>query len=144
MNPPKELERAWAQRELAAIGRADAAKEHALRAVPIPQARDNKTRFLVIGLGEPARSRRNKTSAVFSLKDRPGALYDALLPFKREGINLTKIESRPSKRKAWEYVFFIDLEGHRAEPRVARALASLKRQAQLLQVLGSYPMAAKR
>jgi chorismate mutase/prephenate dehydratase len=143
VNPPEALERAWAQRELAAIGRADAATERTLRAVPIPQDRDNKTRFLVIGLGEPVRGRRNKTSAVFSLKDRPGALYDALLPFKREGINLTKIESRPSKRKAWEYVFFIDLEGHRAEPRVARALAALKRQAQLLQVLGSYPVAAK-
>jgi chorismate mutase/prephenate dehydratase len=127
--------------ERAAIARAELAMGK-LKAVPIPEHRENKTRFLLVGLGEPARgSRRNKTSILFSLKDRPGALHDALVPFKRNRINLTKIESRPSKRKAWEYYFFIDFEGHESEPRVKRALKALKRSTSLLRVLGSYPVA---
>ena len=111
-----------------------------LMAIRIPEQRENKTRFLVLGLEEPRKGARNKTSIVFSLKDRPGALYDALVPFKRERINLTKIESRPSKQKAWEYYFFIDVEGHESEPRLKRALAALKRSALFMRVLGSYPM----
>ncbi len=125
----------------AAVGRAELAKLHRLRAIPIPEARENKTRFLVLGRGDPKRGRRNKTSILFALKDRPGALYDALAPFKRERINLTKIESRPSKKKAWEYYFFIDLEGHESDPRVRRALAALQRSTALFRVLGSYPTA---
>ena len=77
---------------------------------------------------------------MFALKDKPGALHDALVPFKHQRINLTKIESRPSKRKAWEYLFFIDIEGHESEPRVKRALALLKRSTSLLRILGSYPI----
>lgn len=111
--------------------------------MPIPEDRDNKTRFLIIGLGRPEQGRKNKTSILFALKDRPGALYDALTPFKRERINLTKIESRPSKKKAWEYYFFIDFEGHESEPRVKRALNALRRSTLFLQVLGSYPMTQK-
>lgn len=125
----------------AAIGRAELARERRLRAIPIPELRENKTRFLVIGLGEPTRGRRNKTSILFAVKDKPGALHDALVAFKRNRINLTKIESRPSKRKAWEYLFFIDIEGHESEPRVKRALAALKRSTSLLRILGSYPVA---
>ncbi len=108
--------------------------------MPIPQERDNKTRFLIIGLGEPRRGRRNKTSILFAVKDRPGALHDALVAFKRERINLTKIESRPSKQKAWEYLFFVDFESHESEPRATRALKALQRSTSLLRVLGSYPM----
>ena len=124
----------------AAVGRQELARRNGLRAIPIPEERENKTRFLTLGLGEPRRGKRNKTSILFSLKDRPGALYDALTPFKRERINLTKIESRPSKRKAWEYYFFIDLEGHVSEPRVKRALTALEQDADFLKVLGSYPV----
>lgn len=127
-------------RSRAAIGRRELAKEHGLRAMPIPEERENKTRFLAIGLGQPSRGRRNKTSILFGVKDRPGALYDALMPFKQNRINLTKIESRPSKRKAWEYLFFIDVEGHASEPKVKRALQALERSASLLRVLGSYPV----
>jgi len=132
----------------AAIGRAELARqrlppERKLTAVPIPEARDNKTRFLIVGLGEPRKGGRNKTSILFALKDRPGALHDALVPFKRNRINLTKIESRPSKRKAWEYLFFIDLEGHGSEPQVKKALEALKRYTTALQVLGSYPVGAR-
>ena len=125
----------------AAIARAELVKGRPLRAIPIPEARENKTRFLILGLGEPRRARRNKTSILFALKDKPGALHDALVPFKRHRINLTKIESRPSKRKAWEYLFFIDVEGHQADPRVTRALRALERSTSLLRILGSYPAA---
>jgi len=127
-------------RRRAAIGRRELAREHRLIATSIPDERENKTRFLILGLGEPRRGARNKTALVFALKDRPGALHDALIPFKCHRINLTKIESRPSKRKAWEYLFFIDLEGHVAEPRVHRALQALERSTSLCRVLGSYPV----
>jgi len=126
-------------RQRAAVARADLATK-GLRGIEIPQSRENKTRFLIIGLGEPKRGRRNKTSILFALKDRPGALHDALVPFKKNRINLTKIESRPSRRKAWEYLFFIDVEGHDGEPRVKRALAALEKHTTLLRVLGSYPV----
>ncbi len=129
----------WKPEERAAIGRAELAEERRLRAIPIPSDRENKTRFLVIGLEDPPRSRRSKTSILFALKDRPGALYDALQPFKQQRINLTKIESRPSKRKAWEYYFFIDFEGHQTDLRVRRALEALKASTTLFTVLGSYP-----
>ncbi|MBI4341001.1 MAG: prephenate dehydratase [Candidatus Omnitrophica bacterium] len=123
----------------AAIGRKELAEAHGLRALPISSDRENKTRFLVIGLGRPRKARRNKTSVLFGVKDRPGALYDALVPFKRNRINLTKIESRPSKKKAWEYLFFIDLEGHASDPRVRKACEGLERSASFVRVLGSYP-----
>ena len=127
--------------ECAAIARPELVKNRkTLRAIPIPERRENKTRFLIIGLGKPQRTRKSKTSVLVALKDQPGALHDALVPFKHHRINLTKIESRPSKRKAWEYLFFIDFEGHVEEPRVKRALQALKRSTTLLRVLGSYPM----
>ena len=124
----------------AAIGRMELGKGHGLQTLRIPNQRDNKTRFLIIGLDEPKRGRRNKTSILCALKDQPGALHNALVPFKQNRINLTKIESRPSKRKAWEYLFFIDIEGHESEPRVKRALTALKRSTSLLRILGSYPV----
>ncbi len=127
----------------AAIGSKEAAQKFRLAARPIPIEGDNKTRFLVLGRQKPKKGHRNKTSVLFGVKDRPGALYDALVPFKYHRINLTKIESRPSKRKAWEYLFFIDLEGHASEPRVSRALKALERSTSLLRVLGSYPIGNK-
>jgi chorismate mutase/prephenate dehydratase len=126
-------------RAAAAIGRRELAAAHRLRAIPIPEDRENKTRFLILGLDTPRKGRRNKTSVLFALKDRPGALHDALGAFKRHRINLTKIESRPSKQKAWEYLFFIDLEGHASEPRVRRALEALRANTSLMRILGSYP-----
>ena len=123
----------------AAIARRELAGKR-FQAVPVPLTADNKTRFLILGLENPRRGRQNKTSVLFALKDRPGALHDALVPFKRHRINLTKIESRPSKRKAWEYLFFIDFEGHVEEPRVKRALSALESSTALLKILGSYPV----
>ena len=130
----------WDLNVRAAIGRKELAQEFKLKSLQIPEERENRTRFLVIGLGHPPRGRRNKTSILFALKDRPGALHDALVPFKRNGINLTKIESRPSKRKAWEYLFFIDVEGSEAEAGVKRALQALESHTALFRVLGSYPV----
>ena len=125
-------------RPAAAIARKELAQEHNLKAVSIPLDSKNQTRFLVISLHGAERGRQNKTSLMFALKDKPGALYDALMPFKKYGINLTKIESRPSRRKAWEYVFFIDLQGHQSDERVAKAIGALKKGVTWLKVLGSY------
>lgn len=131
----------WKEDERAAIGRRELAQQHRFRAFPIPIERENRTRFLIIALRHPRPGRSNKTSLMFALKDKPGALHDALVPFKQNRINLTKIESRPSKRKAWEYLFFIDVEGHESEHRVQRALQALSKRTALLRVLGSYPIA---
>ncbi|MEZ4600522.1 MAG: prephenate dehydratase [Syntrophotaleaceae bacterium] len=100
---------------------------------------NNYTRFLVIGRNLPAPSGRDKTSIMFSVKDQPGVLYRMLAPFSERNINLSKIESRPMKRKAWEYVFFLDMEGHIGEPRVREAVDELSLCCQELRVLGSYP-----
>jgi len=101
----------------------------------------NITRFLVIGSHSPAPTKRDKTSIMFSGKDRSGALHDMLTPFKKNNVNLTKIESRPSKRKAWEYYFFVDMLGHCENPNVKKSLKELTRQCTYLKVLGSYPIA---
>lgn len=105
----------------------------------IEDSAQNFTRFLVIGTTEPQPTGRDKTSIMFSIKDRPGALYDILVPFKKAGLNLTKIESRPTRQKAWEYIFFVDFLGHRSSPRAQRALELLERSCVFLKILGSYP-----
>lgn len=137
------LVRDYSPLQRGAIARAELADLKQLQAVPIPEERENRTRFLVLGLDKPKRGRHSKTAILFSVKDKPGALHDALLAFKRERINMTKIESRPSKRKAWEYLFFVDIEGHVSEPRVKRALQALERSTSRLRVLGSYPVASR-
>ena len=76
---------------------------------------------------------------MFSIKDRPGALFDMLVPFKKHRLNLTKIESRPTRQRAWEYIFFVDFLGHRSDARVQKALALLERSCAFLKILGSYP-----
>lgn len=102
---------------------------------------NNYTRFLVIGREIPERTGRDKTSLLFAVKDEVGALHRMLQPFDRHGVNLTKIESRPMKRRAWEYAFFIDCEGHVGDDAVAEALRELEPSCQFLKVLGSYPKA---
>ncbi|HZR45201.1 MAG TPA: prephenate dehydratase [Candidatus Manganitrophaceae bacterium] len=103
----------------------------------------NFTRFLVVSQKDHHRTGRDKTSVMFSIKDKVGALYEMLHPFSEQQINLTKIESRPSKKKAWEYIFYIDLVGHIEDEKIRTALEGLKNQAVFLKVLGSYPMAEK-
>jgi chorismate mutase/prephenate dehydratase len=102
---------------------------------------NNTTRFLVISRNEAEPTRSDKTSIVFATKDRVGALHDILSAFKKARINLTKIESRPSKKKAWNYFFYVDMEGHHRDVRVKKALNSLAKHCTLLKVLGSYPKA---
>jgi chorismate mutase/prephenate dehydratase len=125
----------------AAIASELAAKVYALNFVEknIEDSRHNFTRFLVISKEFPKRSGRDKTSVMLSLKDRPGSLYSSLEPFKKAKINLTKIESRPSKRKAWEYIFFVDMEGHIEDSKLKKAIEAVKDNCLYLKVLGSYP-----
>ncbi|MDD5440176.1 MAG: prephenate dehydratase [Candidatus Omnitrophica bacterium] len=99
----------------------------------------NVTRFLVIAASMARPTKRDKTSVMFSLKDRVGALHDILVPFKNHRINLTKIESRPSRLRAWKYYFFVDLEGHVEDACVKSTLKELGRRAAYLKILGSYP-----
>jgi chorismate mutase/prephenate dehydratase len=101
----------------------------------------NITRFLVIGNLTTEPTGDDKTSIMFSIRDKVGALHEMLSPFKRHRINLTKIESRPSKRRAWEYYFFVDFEGHFKLPRIQKALNELQKNATYFKILGSYPKA---
>ncbi len=101
---------------------------------------NNCTRFLVLCKHGAEPTGKDKTSVMLSVKDKAGALYDLLRPFASNGINLTKIESRPSRRKAWEYIFFVDIEGHLQEDRVRRTLEELKARCLFLKILGSYPV----
>jgi len=102
---------------------------------------NNVTRFLVIGSRNPAPSGHDKTSLMFSVKDEPGILYRMLEPFSHNNLNLSKIESRPLKKKAWEYIFFLDLEGHIDQENVRKAVEELGTFCQFVKVLGSYSSA---
>lgn len=99
----------------------------------------NATRFLVLGRQCSPPTGNDRTSVMFSLVDRVGALHQSLAPFRRYRINMTKIESRPSKRKAWEYFFFVDCDGHLEDKKVDKALRQLGEHCSYVKVLGSYP-----
>ncbi|HLD88239.1 MAG TPA: prephenate dehydratase [Candidatus Omnitrophota bacterium] len=100
----------------------------------------NITRFLVLSKLDAGPTGRDRTSLVFSIKDKVGALHAMLTPFYKNKINLTKIESRPSKKKAWDYYFFVDCEGHQKDKAVARALGQLEGMCKFMKILGSYPV----
>jgi len=119
-----------------------AAKVYKLKVVAsdIEDSPHNVTRFLIVGKNDVPPTGCDRTSLMFSIKDKVGALHDMLLPFKKYRINLTKIESRPSKKKAWDYYFFVDLDGHRDNPRVKKALMELEDKCKFLKILGSYPL----
>ena len=143
----KAAERAAQEADAAAIGSEDAAKtlDIPVLAGDIQDNPNNITRFVVIA--HPNRGAEptghDKTSVMFEVQDRPGALYDCLLPFHRGGINLCRIESRPSRRRPWEYLFFVDLIGHQRDPAVAQALETLRAHASQLEILGSFPRAER-
>jgi chorismate mutase/prephenate dehydratase len=101
----------------------------------------NTTRFLVMGHNDPPATGRDKTSILFAVKNEPGALARALRAFEEANVNLTLITSRPSKHTPWEYVQFIDMQGHEQEPNVQTGIAALKQESLFVQVLGSYPEA---
>ena len=122
----------------------ETAGEHyglAILASNIEDEPNNTTRFLILGEYEPAPSGRDKTSMVLSARNRAGAVYEMLTPFATRGVSMTKFESRPSKVAIWEYLFFVDIEGHRTDANVAAALAEVEKIAGYLKVLGSYPVA---
>ncbi|MDD5583960.1 MAG: prephenate dehydratase [Candidatus Omnitrophica bacterium] len=105
----------------------------------IEDSSQNCTRFLVIAKNDSLPSGKDKTSVLFSVKDKVGVLHDVLASFKKYKINLTKIESRPSKKKLWEYYFFVDFMGHRQSLPIKKALAELEKNCVFMKILGSYP-----
>jgi len=122
----------------------ETAAEHyglAILASNIEDEPNNTTRFLILGDYEPKPSGRDKTSMILSARNRAGAVYEMLTPFATRGVSMTKFESRPSKVAVWEYLFFVDIEGHRTDANVAAALAEVEKIAGYLKVLGSYPVA---
>lgn len=100
----------------------------------------NRTRFAVIGRLQPAPSGKDQTSLVLSVPNKAGAVYNMLAPLATHGVSMTRFESRPARMGTWEYYFYVDLEGHAQEDKVAKALAELKQNAAFFKVLGSYPV----
>ena len=129
---------------MAAVSSSLAAEIYDLKIVAanIEDQSHNITRFFVIGQQAAKPSRRDKTSLAFSVRDEPGILHRMLRPFASRKINLSKIESRPIKNKPWEYMFFLDLKGHKEEPRVKSAIGQLERHCLFFKILGSYPSGA--
>ena len=126
---------------VAAIAGAAAAEMYALNilATNIEDDPNNTTRFLVVGPQKPGPSGKDKTSLMVTVHNKAGALYSLLEPIARHGVSMTKIESRPSRVSKWDYVFFVDVEGHVEDPNVAAAVNELSEVASSLKVLGSYP-----
>jgi chorismate mutase / prephenate dehydratase len=137
--------RARDEKGTAAIAGQTAAEVYGLAvlASEIEDRADNTTRFFVLGRKLLAPSGNDRTSLLLSVghTDAPGALFRLLEPLSRHRVNITRIESRPSQRRKWDYVFFIDIDGHAEDRHVARALAALKKRASLFRVLGAYPRA---
>ncbi len=130
----------------AAIGSELAAKLNELVVLrrKIEDLAHNMTRFLVLGRDQAEPTGRDKTSLLLVTRDEPGILYRVLGAFAERGLNMTKIESRPSRRRPWEYVFFVDIDGHERDEPVATAIADVRKASETVKVLGSYPRADAR
>jgi chorismate mutase/prephenate dehydratase len=137
--------RASAEEGAAAVAGEAAATRYGLQVLArsIEDDANNTTRFLVLGKLEPSPTGRDRTSLVMSAENRPGAVHALLSPLAANRVSMTRIESRPSRTRSalWEYMFFIDVEGHQADAPVAAAIAELRHKAPFLRVLGSYPVA---
>jgi chorismate mutase/prephenate dehydratase len=140
-----EAARRAAEDDAAAAIASRAAAEHyglSILASNIEDDPNNTTRFVVIAAQEVPASGRDKTSFVMASQNRPGAIFDLLEPLARHKVSMTRLESRPSRTGLWEYVFFVDIEGHQSEPVVSDALSEVGVRAGFLKILGSYPVAA--
>src|ERR1043165_3933969 len=139
----RSAERAAVEKNSGAIAGVLAAEKYNLNILEsdIQDNAANATRFLVLGRQCSPPTGNDRTSVMFSIVDRVGALYHALAPFRPYRLNMTKIESRPSKRKAWEYFFFIDCDGHVQDRKAQKALQHLGQHCNFVKVLGSYPNA---
>jgi chorismate mutase/prephenate dehydratase len=137
--------RAAKEKGVAAIAGQAAAELYKLKvlAAGIEDDPNNTTRFLVLGQADAAPSGRDRTSLVMSAENKPGAVHALLTPLAANGVSMTRIESRPAKARSarWEYVFFIDLEGHQEDAKVAAAIAELRQRTPFFKILGSYPVA---
>jgi chorismate mutase / prephenate dehydratase len=128
-------------RNAAAVASAKAAEIYGMQilAREIEDNPTNHTRFFVLSKEDSPSTGKDKTSIIFAAAHTPGSLYQTLSEFAKRNINLTKIESRPTKQKAWEYNFYLDFEGHRTEENCAAALKALQKSGAFLKILGSYP-----
>ena len=138
------VHRCGEEQAAAALASELAAEEYdvPLRARQIEDFQDNTTRFLVLSSEETDGSPNDdKISLMFVVRDRPGALYDCLQPLHQHAVNMTMIESRPSKRRSWEYYFFVDLIGNVKDPKLRKALDGLGAQCEFVKILGNYPRA---
>jgi len=142
-------QRAAKEKGVAAIAGEAAAERYGLKVLArsIEDDPNNTTRFLVLGRLEPSPTGRDRTSLVMSAENKPGAVHALLSPLAENRVSMTRIESRPSRRgrqsgsSLWEYVFFIDVEGHQSDPQVQKAIEILKTKAPFVKILGSYPVA---
>ncbi len=141
---PLAAARAAAEPNAAALAGTLAADKHGLKVLHrnIEDSTENTTRFLVLSKQAPLPTGDDKTSLMFGVEDRVGALYDALVPFKENGVNLSMILSRPSRKRTWDYVFFVDFQGHIHDAASQRAVEGLRRHCRSVKHLGSYPRAA--
>ncbi len=130
----------------AAIASARAAEIYGMKVIAreIEDNPNNFTRFFILAREDSPPTGNDKTSIVFSTKDQPGALYEVLGEISRRNINLAKLESRPTRQKPWQYNFYLDFEGHRAEAAAREALNKMEKLSIFLKVLGSYPKAKRR
>ncbi len=140
-----EAARLAAQEEFAAAIAGETAGElyglTSLRA-NIEDEPENTTRFLIVGKQSTLPSGKDKTSLLITIHNRSGALYQLLEPLQRSGVSMTRIESRPSKKGMWDYVFFVDIEGHCKDEKIKKALSDVQAQVAALKILGSYPQVA--
>jgi chorismate mutase/prephenate dehydratase len=127
----------------AAIGPEIAAARYGLKllARSIEDDPKNRTRFLVLGSHDAGSSGKDRTSLVMTTHNRPGSLHELITSFSTNGVNMTRLESRPARTGQWEYYFYVDIEGHQQDPKLAKALAELRDKAPFLKVFGSYPAA---
>jgi chorismate mutase / prephenate dehydratase len=127
----------------AAIGPAIAAERYGLKvlAQSIEDDPKNRTRFLVLGTQDAGPSGRDRTSMVMTTHNRPGSLLELIASFSDSGVNMTRLESRPARTGQWEYYFYVDIEGHQQDAKVAKALAELRGKAPFVKIFGSYPAA---